>query len=333
VAKQIKNSKELNSLLTADDYRKDFLNDLDSELDIKSRELQVLQKKLLSQKTELNEADKLLEQQSEVIKSLTSQFRDVTKELKLAATVQQNMLPKPLLLPSIHAAGKFRPAHELAGDGYDFYLIDDHTFAFYIVDVAGHGVAAALVSFAIQSHLKSLKSSYGNFERRMARSRQEVVLETITELNATHCLQERFSRHFTIVYGQIDLRTGELCFCQAGHPAPLICSSDCGGVAEYGSSSFPVGMFAESVYTVHNYQLKKNDRLVIYSDGITDCETTDGVEYGLERLKKSIGQSVSLGVVESTNYIEDKLLNWQNSSVFGDDVSLLVVDFKGIPKE
>lgn len=317
--------KDASLVSLAYEREKDRRRDIESMLEKKRRDLQLSHDKLQVRNNELGEASKLLEQQTGIIKGLTSQFGDVT----IAATVQQAMLPEPLLIPSIHAAGKFRPAHHLAGDGYDFHLINDYTFAFYIVDVAGHGVASALVSFAIQQHLNSKKSSYGNYERRIPKPLDKVVLEAITELNATFCLHEMFIQFFTIVYGQIDLRTGELCYCQAGHPAPLIRSASDGRVAEYGAGSFPAGMFIDSDFTVHTYQLEENDRLVIYSDGVPDCEAKNGQEFGLERLIADVTNSASLSVLGATNYIEEKLLKWQDSPVFGDDVSLLVIDYKG----
>ena len=88
-------------------------------------------------------------------------------------------------------------------------------------------------------------------------------------------------------------------------------------------------MFIDSDFTVHKYQLKENDRLVIYSDGVPDCEAKDGAEYGLDRLKVDVSESSSLSVIEATNYIEGQLLEWQDSPVFRDDVSLLVIDYKG----
>ena len=326
---RVKNKEDTNLVSLAYEREKDRRRDIESMLEKKARDLQLSHEKLQLQNNELDEASKLLEQQTGIIKGLTSQFGDVTKELQLAATVQQNMLPEPLLIPSIHAAGKFRPAQYLAGDGYDFHLINDNVFAFYIVDVAGHGIASALVSFAIQKHLNSKKGSYGNYERRAPEPLDKVVLDTITELNATFCLHELFLQFFTIVYGQLDLRTGELSYCQAGHPAPLIRNASNGLVAEYGSGGFPAGMFADSDFTVHKHQLKENDRVVIYSDGVTDCEAKDGSEYGLERLKVDVTDSAGMGVIEATDYIESELLKWQDSPVFGDDVSLLVMDYKG----
>ena len=328
---QQKKVEELNIVSLAYEREKDRRRDIESMLEKKARDLHLSHEKLQLRNNELGEASKLLEKQTGIIKGLTSQYGDMTKELQLAATVQQNMLPEPLLIPSIHAAGKFRPAQHLAGDGYDFHLINDNTFAFYIVDVAGHGVASALVSFAIQQHLNSKKGSYGNYERRIPKPLDKVVLDAITELNATFCLQEMFIQFFTIVYGQIDLRTGELSYCQAGHPAPLIRSASDGLVAEYGSGGFPAGMFIDSDFTVHKYQLKENDRLVIYSDGVPDCETKDGAEYGLDRLMVDVSESASMSVIDATHYIEGQLLDWQDSPVFGDDVSLLVIDYKGNP--
>ncbi len=301
----------------------------ESVLEAKSRELFLSGEEIRKRNKDLLEANHQLEQQAGVIKGLTSQYGDVTNELQLAATVQHDLLPPPLLIPSIHAAGKFRPAHYLAGDGYDYHLINDHTFAFYVVDVAGHGIASALVSFAIQKHLNSKKSLYGNYERRKEKPLDEAVLNTVTELNTAFCFHEIFLQFFTMVYGLVDLRTGVLSFCQAGHPAPIIYDTATGTLSEHGTGGFPAGMFVDSEFTVHQVQLKENDRLVIYSDGVTDCEDADGAEYGIDRFKQGIIESSSLGVIDATHHLEEGLLDWTGSDDFGDDVSLLVIDFKG----
>lgn len=320
---------ELGVISRAYEREKRRRKEAESVLEAKSRELFLSSEEVRRRNKDLLEANHQLEQQAGVIRSLTSQYGDVTNELQLAATVQHDLLPSPLLIPSIHAAGKFRPAHYLAGDGYDYHLINDHTFAFYVVDVAGHGIASALVSFAIQKHLNSKKSLYGNYERRKPKPLDEDVLDTVTELNAAFCFHEIFLQFFTMVYGLVDLRTGQLSFCQAGHPAPIILDSETGTVTEHGTGGFPAGMFIDSEFTVHQVQLKENDRLVLYSDGVTDCENTDGAEYGIDRFKNGIIESSSLAVIEATHYLEEGLLDWQGSDDFGDDVSLLVIDYKG----
>jgi len=289
-----KTTTDLGVISRAYEREKRRRKEAESVLEAKSRELFLSGEEIRKRNKDLLEANHQLEQQAGVIKGLTSQYGDVTNELQLAATVQHDLLPPPLLIPSIHAAGKFRPAHYLAGDGYDYHLIND-----------------------------------GNYERRKEKPLDEAVLNTVTELNTAFCFHEIFLQFFTMVYGLVDLRTGVLSFCQAGHPAPIIYDTATGTVSEHGTGGFPAGMFVDSEFTVHQVQLKENDRLVIYSDGVTDCEDTEGAEYGIDRFKQGIIESSSLGVIDATHHLEEGLLDWTGSDDFGDDVSLLVIDFKG----
>lgn len=302
-------------------------------LEVKSRELFLSNESLRNRNKELEKANRLLEQQSYIIDGLTSRYGGITRELRLAADVQRDMLPSPLLIPSIHAAGRYHPAYFLAGDCYDYHLVNDHLFAFYIADVAGHGVSSALVSFAIQSHFNSDKSTYRKYERRSESRLQKGVLEAISEMNQKFCKDEVMTRLFTMFYGLIDLRTGEMCYCQAGHPAMIVLNAKDGSLVEHGTGGFPLGIFADSEFDVHQIQLESNDRVVVYSDGVTDCENGEGAEFGIARLRQSIEDSATLGVIEAADYIERELLKWQGCDRFEDDVSIVVIDYRASSSE
>jgi len=108
-------------------YERETLRRKEAEniLEIKSRELFLSSELIRKRNTELQNAYDKLKYQADLINGMTSKYGDITKDLMLAATIQKSLLPGPLIIPSIHAAGKFRPSHYLAGDGYDYHLLND----------------------------------------------------------------------------------------------------------------------------------------------------------------------------------------------------------------
>jgi len=131
-----------------------------------------------------------------------------------------------------------------------------------------------------------------------------------------------------MLYGLMDLRTGELFFCQAGHPAPIICRKGTGIVSEHGIGSLPAGMFIDAEFSVQNITLENDDRLVVYSDGVTECADVENNEYGLDRFIEKITETLPLETVEATHYLEDDLVNWNSSGSFSDDITLMVLDYR-----
>src|SRR5262249_53401854 len=102
-------------------------------------------------------------------------------------------------------------------------------------------------------------------------------------------LNERFQsendalRHFTMVYGIVDLKTHRVRLTQAGHPPPL--HQRGAAVTAVGTGGFPVGMFPGIEYDYEEFELRSGDRLILYSDGITECQNAEGTEFSIERLE------------------------------------------------
>lgn len=184
------------------------------------------------------------------------------EELRLAARIQQDFLPK--LLPQVgpvHFHTLFRPAGYVSGDLYDVMRLDEQHVGFFICDAVGHGMPAALLTMFIKRALVT-KEIYSHGYRLLEPS------ETLSLLN-TALVDQNLSQatYATALYGIINTRTLQVRFARGGHPAPALLDS-AGELRFPDASGALLGIFPDEVFNVATVQLTPGDRLFVYSDGI-----------------------------------------------------------------
>jgi serine phosphatase RsbU (regulator of sigma subunit) len=184
------------------------------------------------------------------------------EELRLAARLQQDFLPKMLpQLGLVHFHTLFRPAGYVSGDLYDVMRLDEHRIGFYIADAVGHGMPAALLTMFIK-HALVTKEITGNDYRLLAPA------ETLSRLNTSLIEQNLSQAAFaTALYGMIDVRTLEVTLARAGHPNPLLLRADraCEAVECEGPL---LGIFPNEAFSDVQVTLRPGDRMLLYTDGI-----------------------------------------------------------------
>lgn len=259
-------------------------------------------------------------------------FETVTADLELAAQMQFDLLPKQQLEGDIAANWVFKPASFIAGDMFDYFSLSEDLTVFYIVDVEGHGIPSALTSFAVNNLLNP--SPQGICARWLRESDSVVtaVLKTVEELNLQFTQSEASSRYFTMIYGVLDKRNGEVVMTQAGHPPALHYRSSERKVYEVGKGGFPVGMFETAEYDTVQCKLGAGDRLFIYSDGTIECPKADGEMYGAERLNAKILQWADTPVENIDDVLDEEFVQWNGSTQFEDDVSMLCLEYRNLAK-
>lgn len=225
----------------------------------------------------------------------------------------------------------FQPATVVAGDIFGHFCLDQNRLAFYHIDVSGHGVASAMLSFTL-SKLMAAPAGEGsplryidpyNPARELFRSPSEVV----AELNRRFQTEDEATPYFTMVFGIVDTVSGQLELCQAGHPNP-ICIGREGTVRTIGEGGFPVGLLPQPDYTNTVLRLNPGDRLFIFSDGVSDCSNVDKGAFGIARLKHYLGvESSAMSLPESLCSLTECLQNWRATHLFEDDLSLLAMEF------
>jgi sigma-B regulation protein RsbU (phosphoserine phosphatase) len=147
----------------------------------------------------------------------------------------------------------------------------------------------------------------------------------VEALNRHFVEQEDCRYYFTMVYGVLNVENGRGELCQAGHPHPLIVASG-QKVKRLGAGGFPVGMLSNAFYESVVFRLDEGERLVVYSDGITDCVGSNGEAFGEQRLANLLGQIHGEPLATAIEQVDERLRQWRGGGAAEDDMSLLAID-------
>jgi sigma-B regulation protein RsbU (phosphoserine phosphatase) len=131
--------------------------------------------------------------------------------------------------------------------------------------------------------------------------------------------------YFTIVYGVLDLLSGDVVLTQAGHPSPLLVGRD-GSVSSVGEGGFVVGLFPDADYEAVRFRLCPGERLVLHSDGVVECRNPRDELFTEERLVEFATHTHRLPLDASLRALEQRLRQWSEGPAFEDDVSVLVIE-------
>lgn len=297
-------------------------------LEDKARELYLSSQELTHKREALNNAFIKIESQSGEITNLSNDYNRVTEDLSYAAKIQNSLLPKALDLDNVSAVGAFKPAQFLAGDGFDYFQLSENIFAFYTIDVVGHGSAAAMVSFAVQMQLNPKLDGICQKHLSEANHLNDSVLRTLNELNHNFYLHHTTSQYFTMIYGLLDLDTGAISLGQAGHPPPILYKSGSRQTSPQGKGGMPIAMFDDPLFGIYECNMSSGDRLYVYSDGITECRNISDEEFGSDNLIQIIQSSAKLSIQQSADSILATISDWNGTEEFDDDVSMLILELK-----
>ena len=262
--------------------------------------------------------------------NLRTAFERIESDIRAAAWVQENLLPSPQLNAlGVKCNWRYRPASYVAGDIFNFFAVDERHVGFYLLDVSGHGVPAAMLSVAL-SIILSPDAGHGSPLKRYNPRGQtfDVVkpVEVMTELNKR--FQSMPDKYFTMSYGLLDSETSLLRLAQAGNPNPLMIHS-CGQVKALTSGGMPVGLWPSMDLDYIEVPFERGDRLMLYSDGITECTNARNEEFGDDRLVRYLRDSADQPLDTVLDGLEGELESWHGSTRFTDDVSLLAVELAG----
>src|SRR6202035_948409 len=167
------------------------------------------------------------------------------------------------------------------GDSFNVFTIDDDHVALYLLDVSGHGVAAALQAVALTRVLASRPWPISALRRILSPA------EVAEALNREFPIDPETWQYFTFLCATLDVRSSELRFTSAGHPGPIYVPRS-GGPATVDAPGFPIGLFPEASYEEHSLTLQVGDRMYFYSDGATDAVDADGRDFGRKRLVETL---------------------------------------------
>ncbi|MCP9849415.1 PP2C family protein-serine/threonine phosphatase [Cyanobium sp. Morenito 9A2] len=252
---------------------------------------------------------------------LERQKRQLEEEMSRAADYVSSILPSSLKGP-ISIESLFLPSQRLGGDCYDFYWLDQDHFVVYMLDVSGHGLAAALPSISIHNLLRS------NAIDSSIRCHPAQVLEN---LNAFFQMGQQNEQYFTIWYGVYRPTTRNLTYASAGHPPCFLLP----GQAETGESiqqlktnGMPIGLFEEVTYLEQVQSILPGSLIYLYTDGIYECLPSDNqrVTWDLDQFKNHL-LATSLPEPPALPALLAEIRQLSGSPTFNDDVSLMQIRF------
>lgn len=221
-----------------------------------------------------------------------------------------------------------RPSGHVGGDLVGSFAIDDARVGVFAVDVSGHGVAAAMMTARLAG-LLSGTSPDQNIALRIcddgARGSWPPAI-VAQRLNTLMLEELKVDQYFTLVYAEIDLRTGAGVLVQAGHPHPIILRAD-GAIDVLGDGGLPIGLIQGAQFEEVQFHLRPNDRLIIASDGVTECEDANRQELGQEGFIKMLEQNRNLASLDLLEAVLQDLQTYRSGEEFADDVSGLLFDY------
>jgi sigma-B regulation protein RsbU (phosphoserine phosphatase) len=245
-------------------------------------------------------------------------MKQLERELAVAAEIQRALLPpRHFTSGPIEIAGTMIPCRAIGGDFYEYLELAEGHMSFAVCDVAGKGPGAALLAAAIQAVLGASADSLLGPGEAMARLNRIMLRRSV---------DRRFA---TIAYGVLE-PNGRLRLTSAGHNPAYIIHVD-GTLTKINKGGLVVGAFPALEYEEDDLMLSPGDRLVLYSDGITEAEDATREQFEEGRLEGCLAETGSLdadGVVES---VIERVRTFAGGFAQADDMTVLVVGYLGAP--
>lgn len=243
----------------------------------------------------------------------------IASGLQAAATAQRRLLPgSDDDLCGLRIASAFQPSACVSGDLFGWFALDDRHLGFYAVDVAGHGVQAALMSVAIGHRMMP---EY--FAGLVLGGDRPDPARLVADLNR-HFFREDSSDHFTMICGIVDGHSGSVRFCQAGYPHPVLAVG--GQPSPAGEGGLPVGLLADASFENQEAALGPGDMLAICSDGVTRAESSAGLPFGAARLCALIRDRGRPDATRLPRAIVSAIDDWRGGLPPDDDLAVLVLE-------
>jgi phosphoserine phosphatase RsbU/P len=264
------------------------------------------------------------------LNQLQKVYDSLDRDLIEARKLQQSlMIERMREFGASRAYSLFRPSGHVGGDLVGSFQINPRHVAIYSVDVSGHGVASAMMTARLAGLLSAGSADQNIALSSGADSRSDAWPPEMVAVRLNRVMIEelKVDQYFTMAYAEIDLFTGTLRMVQAGHPHPVIMRAS-GEIDVLGQGGMPIGLLAQASYDRVNARLYPGDRLVLVSDGITECPDVSGEELGQEGLVRLLEKSRGLSSPDLLEAMVWDLSSHAGGEVFPDDVSALIFDYQ-----
>ena len=237
------------------------------------------------------------------------------EELEIARRIQQDMLPQKFPTSGwFRAAGCSIPSHLVGGDYFDLHHAAENVWSMVLADASGKGVGPAILASILQGAFLA------------AAPVPELMAELIWKINQYVCERAEGERYATLFYGLLD-EQGLFSWVNAGHCTPIVIKQD-GRSATIDANGLPVGLLPSAQYAVQQTRIDAGDKIVIYSDGLTDAQNLEGHFFGSRRVRKLVEQNAALNCRELHDLLVESARRYTEGAFAADDITLLVVEFQ-----
>jgi serine phosphatase RsbU (regulator of sigma subunit) len=241
--------------------------------------------------------------------------RLMEEELTMARTIQQSLLPR--LLPSdgwLRACGSSLASREVGGDYFDATEVNPQCWSAVVADVSGKGVSSALLASLLQGALIT-STEYP--------SAMGVRIERLNRF-----LLERTGggKYATVFYCLLD-RSGVFSYVNAAHCPPIVVSAS-GKQVELDATGMPVGLLDSAEFAVAEWQLAPGDKVVIYSDGVTEAQNSAGEFFGKKRLQQVVAAQAAGNCLCIHDAIQEAVAAFTEGAAQSDDITVLVLEYQ-----
>ncbi len=268
----------------------------------------------------LGERFNYMAEQMLVLMKETVAKASMEKELEVASAIQSTLVPEANVvdLQRIQLAGFFKPATQCGGDWWNFYNLNDNRVLVLVGDVTGHGVGSAMITASAQGAVSSM----------MAATNGQIELKPLLEIMNAAIHATAKSRFVMTCFAYIfDPNTMSITYANAGHTFPYYFDTEKNKLVSIVVRGNRLGDLAGSEYETRQLTVKPQDSLVVYTDGIVECEDIRGEEYGERRFRKQISLAAHLKPDQTIEQIVAKAYDFYGDVPQKDDITLVVSKF------
>ena len=256
----------------------------------------------------------------EDLRNATAQKAAIENELKIAHDIQMSMLPKTFPpypeRDDLDIFGSLTPAKGVGGDLFDFYIRNEQLF-FCIGDVSGKGVPASLFMAVTRSLFRNIS---------LHESEPALI---VNALNLAQSEGNDTNMFVTLFVGVLDLKTGLLRYCNAGHDAPLLLGHDVALLPC--DSNLPIGVMDDFTFGQQEIMIERPTTIFLFTDGLNEAENIDHAQYGDDRIMKMAESLVADGQLKPTQIIRhmtDAVHTFVGIAEQSDDLTMLAIELK-----
>jgi phosphoserine phosphatase RsbU/P len=242
----------------------------------------------------------------------------IEEELDVARAIQQSLLPRSLPTEGwFRAFGSSVASHQVGGDYFDFIPAGPHAWTAVVADVSGKGVSSALLASLLQGAFLAVAHSDRALDRRLERINAFLNERTGGEKYATifYCLLEG---------------GGRLHHVNAGHCPPLLVRRD-GALEWLAATAMPVGLLAPAEFEVQHTTLEPGDKIIIYTDGVSEAQNEQGEFFGRQRLRQVVAEHRTESCQVLHDRVREALAAFIEGAPQADDITLVVLEYGGRP--